>query len=419
MTQTRATQIIQTISAWNASLPPEVRQQKYAKMAVSPFAFYRGTNHLYWQAFAGEARLARFGGVSTWLQGDLHAENFGAFTNDEGRVVYSVNDFDEAFFGDYQYDVWRMAISLGLGENVREKEQARVVATFAENYLETLGLWRAHEKLETEFSKKNTRGKLKKFLKEVEKENSRAKLLEKWTIPGGGRFDLTNDELDPVPDPRRDEILAALPGYLLTLSGAGNTFSVDHLHVKDLAVRLNAGTGSFGTPRYYLLVEGKSGLPQDDVILDVKRQTKPSAYAFLPAAERGLYDRLFVHDAHRAVIAYRAMTHNTDDYLGWMRLSDGSYLVRERTFVKEAFPLDALKDEEDFREMAGQWGGILASVHAQAARLPGARHEVAFAQRVVDTVGKNRKAFVRLVEELGGYAWQVRTDWAAFERFIR
>ncbi|NJN44985.1 MAG: DUF2252 family protein [Anaerolineae bacterium] len=222
---------------------------------------------------------------------------------------------------------------------------------------------------------KTTRGKLKKFLKAAKKENNRENFLGKWTTPGGaGGFDLTNPRLDPVTLSQRDEILAALPGYMLSLSGAGKSFDVSHLHVKDIAIRLSAGTGSLGTPRYYLLIEGSSHSVNSDAILDVKRQTKPSAYPYIPQADRDFYDRLFVNDAQRAVIAYRAMTHNTDNYLGWMRLSDGSYLVRERTFVKEVFPLKELTNPKDFMKMAKQWGKILATVHARSDNLPGFDH---------------------------------------------
>ncbi len=416
----RAPQIRQALTAWNAWLTPETRQEKYAKMRASPFIFYRGTNHLFWRDFAGDARLARFGSVSTWVQGDLHAENFGAFTNDRGQVVYSVNDFDEAIFADYQFDVWRMAISLGLvmDGRVDKTGQRVVIEQFAARYLDTLAHASKYSSPKSvEFTSKNTRGKLKKFLEDVEKDNTRSKLLDEWTTPDRGTFDRTNARLAPMSAPRREEILAALPGYLLTLSGAGKTFDASHLHVKDLAARLNAGTGSLGTPRYYLLVEGKSHTPKDNVILDLKRQTKPSAYPFLSETARADYDQCFIHDAQRAVIAYRAMTHNTDDYLGWMHLSDGYYLVRERTFIKEAFPLEKLKDEDDFEKMAEQWGEILATVHAHADHLPGTTHEESFESQVTDLTHKRQKDFQELVCEVAlEYAKQVKEDW---ERFVR
>ncbi|HNB51839.1 MAG TPA: DUF2252 family protein, partial [Anaerolineales bacterium] len=229
-----------------------------------------------------------------------------------------------------------------------------------------------------------------------------------------------NDKLDPVPPSREKEILAALPGYLLSLSGAGKTPAFDHLHVKDFAIRLNAGTGSLGTPRYYLLIEGKTDHPQDDVILDLKRQTKPSAYPFLSPEQQLVYDHEFKDDAQRAAFAYRAMTHSADKYLGWLPLPDGNYLVRERTFVKEAFPLALLIDADDYRKMAEQWGEILATLHARADHLPGRQESEGFARQVVDQVGKKRSVFGNLVREVAlQYAAQVRKDWEVFRQTIR
>ena len=36
-----------------------------------------------------------------WIHGDLHVENFGTYMNDEGFLVFDVNDFDEAYLGHF------------------------------------------------------------------------------------------------------------------------------------------------------------------------------------------------------------------------------------------------------------------------------------------------------------------------------
>lgn len=76
--------VIERLEAWNASLSAADRRAKYCKMAASPFTFYRGTNHLFWEDTWGDARLADRGAPrDIWLQGDLHVANFGAY--DEPR----------------------------------------------------------------------------------------------------------------------------------------------------------------------------------------------------------------------------------------------------------------------------------------------------------------------------------------------
>ena len=49
-----------------------------------------------------------------WIHGDLHVENFGTYLNSDGRLVFDVNDFDEAYIGHFTWDLQRFAASLAL-----------------------------------------------------------------------------------------------------------------------------------------------------------------------------------------------------------------------------------------------------------------------------------------------------------------
>ena len=109
--------IVKIIEDWNADIPTRDRRSKYARMATSPFVFYRATNHLFWADFATDKRLKHFGDerTKTWLKGDMHAENFGAlFAITKVKSFYDFNDFDDSIIADYQFDLWRMAVSLVL-----------------------------------------------------------------------------------------------------------------------------------------------------------------------------------------------------------------------------------------------------------------------------------------------------------------
>jgi uncharacterized protein (DUF2252 family) len=46
--------------------------------------------------------------------GDLHVENFGTWRDVEGRLVWGVNDFDEAAVFPYTLDLVRLATSAAL-----------------------------------------------------------------------------------------------------------------------------------------------------------------------------------------------------------------------------------------------------------------------------------------------------------------
>lgn len=370
----RGSWVIAAIEAFDAQLPAADRANKHCTMVESPFSFFRGTNHLFWHDHAGDPRFGDFGGPTTriWLQGDLHARNYGAYHNDEDTVVYGLDDFDEVVIADYQWDVWRMATSLVL---VADENQAfgssdldDFLDAFAESYLDTVASYRGNDgERDTIFTRDSTYGLLDDFLVEVEDDSTRGEMLDRWTVHAGGAriFDLTLSDLAPADPAIAAELAARMPDYIATTAGAPRD-TPGYFAIKDVAARLNAGTGSLGTPRYYVLVEGASGSQDDDRILDVKRQGQPTPYPYLSAAERLQLDALALDPAERVILGHRALTARADDHLGWMALADGAYSVRERSPFKETFDTEDLDTDGRFTNLAEQWGAILATDHARA-----------------------------------------------------
>ncbi|MEJ7726532.1 MAG: DUF2252 family protein, partial [Actinomycetes bacterium] len=94
---------------------PAAFRTKFRKMAADPNAFYRGSACLFYADVASvedpwaDKRTSRI-----WIQGDLHAENFGTYMDGNGILVLDVNDFDEAYLGHFTWDVMRMAASVAM-----------------------------------------------------------------------------------------------------------------------------------------------------------------------------------------------------------------------------------------------------------------------------------------------------------------
>jgi uncharacterized protein (DUF2252 family) len=79
-------------------------------MAESPFVFLRGTFYRWMQLWPAVcAKLADAPAVRA--VGDLHIENFGTWRDAEGRLIWGVNDFDEAWRLPYTIDLVRLATS--------------------------------------------------------------------------------------------------------------------------------------------------------------------------------------------------------------------------------------------------------------------------------------------------------------------
>ena len=84
-------------------------------MAADPFAFYRGSAPLFYSDVDRlEDPWVDDATSRVWIQGDLHAENYGTYMDSAGVLVFDVNDFDEAYLGHYTWDLQRMAASLAL-----------------------------------------------------------------------------------------------------------------------------------------------------------------------------------------------------------------------------------------------------------------------------------------------------------------
>jgi hypothetical protein len=86
---------------------------KHTAMRAARFPFLRATYYRWAQVFpevcATLDSAARVLGV-----GDLHVENFGTWRDVEGRLIWGINDFDEAHPLPYTHDLVRLAASASM-----------------------------------------------------------------------------------------------------------------------------------------------------------------------------------------------------------------------------------------------------------------------------------------------------------------
>ena len=98
---------------WLAKRLPIVRQDialKHQHMAEAPFSFFRATFYRWLQHWPDVCPdLAK--APSVLAVGDLHVENFGTWRDEEGRLIWGVNDLDEAWPAPYALDLVRLTTS--------------------------------------------------------------------------------------------------------------------------------------------------------------------------------------------------------------------------------------------------------------------------------------------------------------------
>jgi uncharacterized protein DUF2252 len=106
---------------------------KWKKMDAGPFPFLRAT---YWRwaetIFDICPTLAK--APSVLAVGDIHLENFGTWRDDDGRVVWGVNDFDEAASMPYVLDLVRLATSAILARPSRTFRSSELCASILKGY---------------------------------------------------------------------------------------------------------------------------------------------------------------------------------------------------------------------------------------------------------------------------------------------
>jgi hypothetical protein len=117
-------------------LPADLRL-KHRHMREDPFPFLRATYYR-WAAVWPEI-CAPFGlGPRVLSVGDLHVENFGTWRDTDGRLVWGVNDFDEAYPLPYTNDLVRLAASAFLAVQELDVSPKRASAEILRGYADAL-----------------------------------------------------------------------------------------------------------------------------------------------------------------------------------------------------------------------------------------------------------------------------------------
>src|SRR4029077_15682795 len=86
---------------------------KHVLMKRDVFSFFRATFYRWmqvWPNVCAEVVMA----PEVLAVGDLHLENFGTWRDSEGRLIWGINDFDEAYPLPYTNDLVRLAVSAKL-----------------------------------------------------------------------------------------------------------------------------------------------------------------------------------------------------------------------------------------------------------------------------------------------------------------
>jgi len=343
---------------------PRAFRRKFRKMAADPFAFYRGSACLFYDDIArledpwAEGRASR-----VWIQGDLHAENYGTYMDSAGVLVFDVNDFDEAYLGHFTWDLQRMAASLallGYAKALSDETIGEMIGGYATAYVEQVRAFATGDRDEEfRLTLETTEGPLHQVLLQA-RLKTRLSLLDSMTF-----VDVHERQFSDGPgvrrleDDERDEVLKAYEGYLETIPEDKRQQSVSYA-VKDVVGRRGFGIGSAGLPAYNLLIEGRTQALDNDVVLSMKQGNVPAPSRVVDL--EGLSEA-FEHQGHRTAVSQRALQAHSDPWLGWCELRELGQVVQELSPYEADIDWSQVSEPDEIVPLLRHLGQATAKVH--------------------------------------------------------
>jgi uncharacterized protein (DUF2252 family) len=395
---------------------------KFRKMAADPFAFYRGSACLFYADMATmEDRWCDERTARVWIQGDLHAENFGTYMDGAGRIVFDVNDFDEAYLGHLSWDLRRFAASFALlawRKALGDDVIAALLRDFLAAYLDQVEAFtRSDEDRAFALLRENTEGAVHEAILETTA-RTRQDLLNRLTVVENyeRRFADTarNRRLD---DDERDTVMQALDRYRETLHPPRRRRDVAY-DVKDVVGTGGFGIGSAGLPAYNVLLEGYDQALENDVVLSLKQGNVPAPSRIVTEPE---IRRYFENEGHRTALSQRALQANASQFLGWTEIGGVGFLVAELSPYEVDLEWEDLTEPEEIGPVMVQLGRATAKLHcvgdadSDHTLVPFQTEEA-----VTAMIGDRREEFITdLVEFAHQYARRAQEDHRLFVEAFR
>ena len=386
-------------------------------MAADPFAFYRGSAPLFYSdvdqlddPWVDDATSR------VWIQGDLHAENYGTYMDSAGVLVFDVNDFDEAYLGHYTWDLQRMAASLallGFRKALSDDSIARLIEAYAHAYVETVRLFATSE-VDREFrlTLDNTEGILHDVLRwrgwrpaiaaARARRRHRGRRSPARAAPACASSRTTSGRPCARPTSAtwtrspRPSASRASPTRSRTSSG-----------------RSGFGIGSAGLRAYNLLVEGRTQALENDVVLSMKQ-------AQTPAVSRVVRDErirsYFEHEGHRTAVSQGALQAHADPWVGWCELDGVGQVIKELSPYEADLDWDVVTERDEMLPLVRDLGRATAKVHCVSDE--GSEHplvDVNVEAKISDVIGGRDDEFARDLVAFGAeYGALTREDHRRF-----
>jgi uncharacterized protein (DUF2252 family) len=348
---------------------------RFARMLADPFSFYRGAAALMAADLAGGPSS----GIEVMCAGDAHLSNFGIYAAPHRKLVFDLNDFDEAAVAPAEWDIKRLVTSAIVGgrhagypEKTIRQIAGKVVRTYRDGLHAMLAMNvmdRYYLRLEPQRYAHDVQGSLGRVIAEAARKaqtRTSARVFERIMerLPDGSFRLRENPPLlthVAVSDEARltesfREYLTGVPADIAVL--------LSHFQLTDIALRV-VGVGSVGTRSYLLILTGPDGTP---LVLQVKQanQSVLQEYGHWQQPEILASAAAALGQGIRVIGGQRILQAMSDVFLGSLRIQGQDFYVRQFQDMKGSVETEGM-DPETYGQYVGACAYALARGHAQSA----------------------------------------------------
>jgi uncharacterized protein (DUF2252 family) len=351
-----------------------------------------------------------------WIHGDLHAENFGTYMDATGRIVFDVNDFDEAYVGHVGWDLRRFAASFALvawRKAFSDDVIGELLGVYLHSYLDQVEAFtRSAEDRDFALHLENTEGAVRDLVVDTIG-RTRVQLLDGVTVVEEGRRRFADTaHTRRLDDDERAEVLEALERYQETVVPPRRRRDVAY-DVKDVVGTGGFGIGSAGLPAYNVLLEGYDQALENDVVLSIKQGNVAAPSRIVDDEE---VRRYFRHEGERTAVSQRALQAHASQFLGHTEIGGTGFVVAELSPYEQDLEWDDLSEPDEMRPVLVQLGRATAKLHcigdadSDQTLVTGQTEDA-----ITGLVGDRREEFVADLVDFGhGYARQTIEDHRRF-----
>lgn len=356
----------------HSMLLPELMPLRKERMAVNPFAFFRGSVELM------DHDLVRGynSGIPAIICGDAHLGNFGFFASPERQLLFDLNDFDESGINYWEWDLKRLLVSVllaGQNNHFEEEKLRKLLRKTSKTYRK--GLTAAYDQPAlTRFYPKNSVQQLMTFVDDDNKEllnhifqkaqnRNSEQVVKKYTTLdkyGDLKFKENPPRSTHPHKTDRKQIARAFSAYRQTVR-PDVALLLSEFHITDI-IRHSVGVGSFGTLCYLMLLTNMDG---SHLVLQIKEA--------LPTRKRRNEDQkaltlqLEASEGQRIIDCQKILQSASDPFLGYFQMNEKNFYVRQFRDMKESIDLTKLNWQQ-FKSYVKICSLILANAHSQSPR---------------------------------------------------